>query len=425
MGMKEAAKTSIISKRWRYVSTKATHLDFNPSIIFPYFNLKHSDRCFSSRAIKKKYINWVNQVVNLHSSPCIDKFTACFGFERRKMDARHIDKWVRFAISKQVKNIELSCVRLRNSFYTLRFDDIIDSSSSGIRFLQSLCLKSINVSGDILEYVLEQCRFLERLHIEVSPTLVKLKVVGLCLKLKHLTISDCFSLKQLEIEAVNLVYLQFDTFEKDHWSNVVFKNTPNLVDASFAASRVSYFTPIFLQNSHLAQISRLSLRMQLDVLSAGSLPTFCNLKQLTIMVDYWFEDELIACINQFLKACPNLCQFKVEFIDLVEVSSFEEAYQLNKSDSFSDDDEEIGDYNMELDRKVHPNLREFQVSGFCGRFIDVELILFILRISCNLETIICECHHGHSVAEEVTQVIRSRADKLVKLIPPKISLVII
>ncbi|XP_074284565.1 uncharacterized protein LOC141609403 [Silene latifolia] len=176
--------------------------------------------------------------------------------------------------------------------------------------------------------------------------------------------------------------------------------------------------------------------MQLDVLSAGSLPTFCNLKQLTMMVDYWFEDEFIACINQFLKACPNLCQFKVEFIDLVEVSSFEEAYQLNKVDSSSDDDDddEIEDYrweyfeicyNMELNRKVHPNLREFQVSGFCGRFIDIELILFILRISCNLETIICECHHGHSVAEEVTQVIKSRADKLVKLIPSKISLVII
>ncbi|XP_074316301.1 uncharacterized protein LOC141652647 isoform X2 [Silene latifolia] len=244
--------------------------------------------------------------------------------------------------------------------------------------------------------------------------------------------------EQVEIEAVNLVYLHMGG--KDLWSKVVLKNTPNLVDAMFWGPCFSDVAPIFRQNSQLAQISKLSLYVTLDVLSPESLPTFCNLKQLTLMVDERFEDELIAPINQFLKACPKLCEFKVEFTDVYNDSLYDEAYQLKELDSSNDDDdddktENVRDweyfemsYNMELGRKGHSNLREFLVAGFYGCDEDVELILFIVLISCNLETIICDCSHAHTDDGEVTQevqVLKSRAAKLVKVIPPKITLVVI
>ncbi|XP_074300510.1 uncharacterized protein LOC141631786 [Silene latifolia] len=170
--------------------------------------------------------------------------------------------------------------------------------------------------------------------------------------------------------------------------------------------------------------------MEFCALSAGSLPNFCNLKQLTIMVNA-YEYEL-APINQFLKACPKLRKFKVEFRNMDD-SLLEEASRLKELDSSSDDvetemtqDWEYFEsmYEMEIERTGHPNLKEFQVAGFCGWKLDVDLILFIVLISCNLETIICDYSFRTLVGNEVVEVSKSRAAKLVKLIPPKIRLVI-
>ncbi|XP_074305429.1 F-box/LRR-repeat protein At3g58900-like [Silene latifolia] len=309
MEMKEAAKTSIFSKLWRYLCAKSTHLDFSHLIVFPDSDPDVNSLFLPPRSQKNKYINWVNQVVDLHCSPCINTFKICLGFHRS--DAHHIDKWVRFAVSRKVKNLELDLI-IQLAVYTLT--DILKPTlgvgESGANFLQSLHLNGINVSGDILEYLLVQCCLLERLHVEGSETLVRFKVFSSSCKLKQLTIFGCRNLEQLEIDAVNLLYLRYRTLNP--CTNVVFKNMPMLIEAMFGGYCLPDSTTIFRQLSHLeGQISKLTLDLVCLAIPIGLLPTFCKVKQLTLIVIGHTEFDLVV-IRHFLKACPALQEFTLE-----------------------------------------------------------------------------------------------------------------
>ncbi|XP_074309474.1 uncharacterized protein LOC141643967 [Silene latifolia] len=208
--------------------------------------------------------------------------------------------------------MELNLISL-GVVYTLTFDVLNPSlglGDTGINFLRSLYLKAINVSGDILEYLLSECRLLERLHVEGSDALVRWKVFDSSCKLKKLTIFCCRKLEELEIDAVNLLYLRFRT--PSPYTNVVFKNMPVLAEAMFGGSGLSTSTPIFRQLSHITtQISKLTLDFFGLSIPIRVLPTFCKLEQFTLMV----QDEMkfdIVVINQFLKAFPMLREFTLE-----------------------------------------------------------------------------------------------------------------
>ncbi|KAL4639061.1 hypothetical protein ACB092_03G190900, partial [Castanea dentata] len=101
--------------------------------------------------------------------------------------------WTRFSLRKKVKKLSLDFMMNGvASAYTLT-SQIFHSHS--LDSLTDLSLTSVEVTGEVLEYVLSNCPFIEILHVENSKSLVKLKTSSPLPKLKHLEL-NCCSLKQ-------------------------------------------------------------------------------------------------------------------------------------------------------------------------------------------------------------------------------------
>lgn len=149
--LKEAAVTSSLSRRWRYLWNCITGLDFDVSetldMIAAEPKLRGTER--------PKYINWVNRVIRQYKGPTIDEFRICFDLGKSSKSA--IDRWIKFAISKRVQRIELDfleygeILRQPSRCYTFSHK-LLDKTKGlnpctflGFKFLKSLSLKCVNV----------------------------------------------------------------------------------------------------------------------------------------------------------------------------------------------------------------------------------------------------------------------------------------
>lgn len=158
----------------------------------------------------KKYLRWVNSTLQMCKGQRLDQFRLCFDLNK---SARHeIDKWLEFAFSRNVQRLELDLFKhgedIRNFDYCYtfpaRFLGLSDSAGSSSCIphsydlqipplvkqnfipLKVLLLKSINVTGEVLEFFLHNCPFLETMVVHGSGTLVNMEVVGSSLKLRPL-----------------------------------------------------------------------------------------------------------------------------------------------------------------------------------------------------------------------------------------------
>ncbi|XP_049353868.1 F-box/LRR-repeat protein At3g58900-like [Solanum verrucosum] len=220
--VKEAADTSLLSRRWLNLWTYIDHLDFDAT--------KYLDQVFVQPKLQKghmdKYLTWVNSALQKFKGQRLDQFRVYF--DLNKFAQHDIDKWLELAFSKKVQRLELDLLRCgsftRNfdSCYTFpkRLLGLGDSSScsnnlqilslinQNFKSLKVLILKSVNVTGQVLEFFLRNCPFLERMQVHGSGTLKNLEVVGPSLKLRHLEIYSCFNVKSLKICDTNLISLR-------------------------------------------------------------------------------------------------------------------------------------------------------------------------------------------------------------------------
>ncbi|XP_070057524.1 putative F-box protein At5g38390 [Nicotiana tomentosiformis] len=95
--------------------------------------------------------------------------------------------------------------------------------SQNFKSVKVLLLKSVNVTGEVLEFFLHNCPFLEQMVVHGSGTLVNLEVVGPFLKLRHLEIWYCFNVESLKICDTNLITLGTSSGKK-----LLLKNVPML-----------------------------------------------------------------------------------------------------------------------------------------------------------------------------------------------------
>ena len=90
LDLKNAAQTSILSKRWSYLWTHLTNLDFDPKVL---------------KMEVRKYFACVKQVLKAHRAPTINKFrieTCC-----NLSNAREVEEWVKFALTKRARELVL------------------------------------------------------------------------------------------------------------------------------------------------------------------------------------------------------------------------------------------------------------------------------------------------------------------------------
>ena len=258
LSTKDAARTSILSQRWKFLWKFTRSLEFdgrdqmekdisNRYLSFMIDSTQHQNLeefiqmtlnlQISINIARHHFVDLVNHVIRSHYGSTIDSFKVSFDLDEKSCKT-DIDSWISFAIEKKVQKLELdlrSTSRRRDDHgrYILTTQLLLLHRVDSIRILR---LKGVKVTGEVAEYALNRCHFLERLCIEYSNSLVSLKVCGTSLRLKFLEIAYCFSIQCIEIYALNLVFFKYAGPK----TKVLFKNVPCLVDASVAGRFASY-----------------------------------------------------------------------------------------------------------------------------------------------------------------------------------------
>ncbi|XP_068340411.1 putative F-box/LRR-repeat protein At1g56400 [Pyrus communis] len=100
--LKEAAATSILSKRWQYVLASTRTLNFDAGkTLCSLIDLNREER---EQKICK-YVDWVNSVVEQHTWPNVEQFRVAFDLDDRFSNS--INKWIQFALKKKAQVLEL------------------------------------------------------------------------------------------------------------------------------------------------------------------------------------------------------------------------------------------------------------------------------------------------------------------------------
>ncbi|KAL3501271.1 hypothetical protein ACH5RR_035720 [Cinchona calisaya] len=173
------------------------------------------------RVERRRYSNWVNQVLVSHQAPSIEQFRAYF--ELDKDHSTTIDSWTRFAAAKRVRRLELDLSSLFSSenvkeleeIYSFPMDQLL-SGELNLKLLTSLRLIAINVvggsgSGD--------------------------------LRLKHLEIMRCLELERLEVSgARSLASFKYEVWYADveREGYMHFQDVPQLSSAYFGRAAYSH-----------------------------------------------------------------------------------------------------------------------------------------------------------------------------------------
>lgn len=98
--LKTAGRTSILSKRWTLLWTGLTDLDF--SDLETTATLEYN---MYTQPAMNKFVDWVNQVIAANRAPNLRTFIIHFPLNNSY--AAHIENWLKFALVKKVRYLEL------------------------------------------------------------------------------------------------------------------------------------------------------------------------------------------------------------------------------------------------------------------------------------------------------------------------------
>ncbi|MBA0763352.1 hypothetical protein Gotri_012800, partial [Gossypium trilobum] len=338
MPMKEAARTSVLSRRWKKLWTSHPYLVFDGSNSLRGIHYR-SEQVLESEQFK--YLNWVNDVLESHHDAAIDEFKIRFYLDQCYQS--DIDDWVRFAFGKKLCS------------HTLHFQTPLS--------LTSLVLKQVRVSGEVLENLLSNSPFLERLCIGASTSLVHLRLAGPSLCLTYLEITACARMKSLELDAPNLLSLKYSGQNIE----IRFIKVPNLAELFIGGMFVetctrNYFLP--LVPTFASQLQKLVLEMRVDErkMKLFEYPILSQLKELELQVRARDHDSLL-CLTSLINASPSLNQLSLEL-------SWSKSYTRRRV--------------MKVKRH-HYNLKEVEIRGFVGGMVDSEFCIYLVENAIMLE----------------------------------------
>ncbi|VFQ81705.1 unnamed protein product [Cuscuta campestris] len=365
MNCKQAARTSVLSSRWKEMWMHTPTLDFD--VMGDYMKLPPDFALIPGEATK--YVDCVNRVLKLHKAKeLVTEFKV--RFDIRNFHQGYIDDWVKFACSTQrLEKLDFSFLDARyyrhNEPDTSVFPNPLTLSGGGFRCLKELCFKSINVNDDVLVFFVGNCRLLERLVVHYSHHLEHLQVTGPNLKLKHLELVWCCRLEHVSVSDTNIVSIGFKTC-----GDLELHNVPSLVRVSFprmyepvesVLSRLSCCAFSQLEMLRLAVSHRLIQKMEMQ-----EFPQLTKLKELHIYTEPEKDFSLIG-LTSLLRASPNLQTFVLEL-------------------SWFKPDRTIREWKEALESPLE-HLKEVLVYGYHGCAGELELLAYIFRNSTALEKV--------------------------------------
>ncbi|XP_030541235.1 F-box/LRR-repeat protein 13-like [Rhodamnia argentea] len=302
--MKEAARTSVLSRAWRDLWKHVLSLDLNVS---PALSIRGANPGILG-------VNWVklrHALEEGHRGRLPEEFRV-----RVVLDE---SSGLGFAIGKKVQILEIDLTPCWpepcGASYT--FPRIPSLDFASMRSLKSLCLRHVNVGGVVLQLFLSQCPSLERLCVSGSDHLIDLIIPGPSpLELKHLDISRCRRLESIIIAAPtpNLVSFRYDRSSVE----LHVEDAPRLAELTICG-----FTSA-VQHSlwhYLPQLEALHLKVS----EAQLLSVFFNidgalfeLKHLTLDVSDQFDpDDLnpVSLYSYLVEKAPSLNRLTLQMLD--------------------------------------------------------------------------------------------------------------
>ncbi|XP_062029016.1 uncharacterized protein LOC133745029 [Rosa rugosa] len=310
----------------------------------------------------RRYVDWVDHVVEQHRGSSIEQFRVCFRLNSRF--ASSLDKWIEFALEKRAQVLVLELLLLSDEWFR----------KDSYTFPQKLL--------DLNYQFLSKCPVLERLSIYYARNLVNFKAAGPSIALKHLVIKHCFALKSIEVcDVAGLISFTFAGYENE--VSLLIFNLPLLVEIHACI----YIHKFPLIRGSFGQLSLSSCLPQLETLGLSisshlyfdfeqlndmfPIPTLLpNLKHLELAV---LETDAYGLqkLSSFLKASPHLQILVLQCIFSSTEPPFEE--QLGQAGECK-----------------HHNLKAVQVVGYRARKTIAPYVNYLIENVLSLEKIVID-----------------------------------
>ncbi|GKV42511.1 hypothetical protein SLEP1_g49906 [Rubroshorea leprosula] len=301
---KEAVRTCVLSKRWKFAWTSISELEFIEA------GVSGTNRRINEQGFEK----YVDGVLGRHDALFINKFILqcwCRDFHHQHLPL-HVSKWISTAIALNVEELDIlvrglepvalppclyTCGRLKVlklcGILSLQVPELVCLNGLKILWLQGIMF----LEDNSLRKLLSGSQFLDELLVRTTPWNSRsLGISSLSYisspSLKILKIQDCLGYPEtmdhsIVVDAPNMTDLHI-SIEDARRKCYTVKNSPNLVSAHIEINpspSADVFVKLLENISHISRLNLLGLTKDLlEVDHYQNVPVFHNLKHLTIEI---------------------------------------------------------------------------------------------------------------------------------------------
>ncbi|XP_059438676.1 putative F-box/LRR-repeat protein At5g54820 isoform X1 [Corylus avellana] len=418
ISVREAATTSILSKRWRYLWTTSSNLDLDPKnmlglfLCLDHFKSQHTEW---KQKQKGRFVRWANHILELYAGKKIDSFRVEY-----PLGSGHgcdVDRWIQFAIGMQVQSLSINLLEhylsdLSRELYkfpywlfdqagrqskikhlSLKFCSLsIPANFNGLNSLSSLSLTRTSLSQENVDNILNGCPSLEWFSMSECRCPFHLKLSSGCrfLRLRHLRIFRCDPLEKVEIhDALSIASIEYEAIM---FGQVLLKNSAQPVRICMTLDRgdrrnlqynprsqITYIIGTVAKEYPLLEtLFVITPMVQIDIIPKH-LTAFTKLKRLKLL-GVRFRKILLELTSVFLEAAPSLVELEMDLLlPCTGAAKIEHRKIVNGADYTEHKKIPLKEYCQ------HQRLKEVKLSGFRGYTSEFDLAVLLLKNALLLE----------------------------------------
>ncbi|KAL6636924.1 hypothetical protein ACP70R_024496 [Stipagrostis hirtigluma subsp. patula] len=397
----DAIRTSVLSKKWKYVWRGHTNLTFNSATIRKHY-FKNSTCDGYGVLSDKEFIARVDKVLHQHCGAGVEHLEVKHRLHNKHAD--HIDRWVNFAIASKTKELiidlggnkislsrTLLCgiQRVREEPYDLPSQLFSADNGSCLTFLaltsvslqlpsvfkgflnlKNLTLVDVSVTDEDVQCMLSRCICVEFLEIAYCRMVTSIQISHPLKQLKHLLVDTCPLLQVIDLNCSPITLEYTGTMIP-----LIFASTSRLtnIHIKFLTFHSALYYMVFEFPSTLPSLETLTL--------------YCAERERTILPRSPFKFTYLRHLRLKLVFTGEKRKTNVlDYAYLLEVAPFMENLELLmwmncRHRPYREEDGELRNRHPHQ----HSHLKSVRISGFFGHKDQVELALHILRSSIVLE----------------------------------------